>query len=380
MSNNHLICISDLPWRKDNMPTHSLHSLCSRICSFPPNLVKHFILNYSQERDIVFDPFSGKGTLPLEALLNGRIGFGNDISPEAYILTKAKTNPIHLRELINNLNKLGQQVSSLKLNNDVDPRVKTFYHDKTLHQIMKLRELLIKKNDRNSVFIKSIILGILHGSSSCSLSLRCSHSYSMSPNYVMNYAKKHNLMRPEKDVIECIKNKAINCLKDGLPKLRGKAFNCDSRMLGVESNFVDLIVTSPPYFAVQTYAYDNWLRLWFLGYNYKDVNKLLVNTHSEEKYAQFMQDSLKEMYRVLKKDSMCFIVIGDVKKKYSFNNKVLIRVINTAKFIEPLAKKVGFTVIDIIEDRIPKGKKVFNSYLNTEGITTERILCLKKDF
>jgi tRNA G10 N-methylase Trm11 len=200
----------------------------------------------------------------------------------------------------------------------------------------------------------------------------------MSPNYVKNYAKEHNLIKPKRDVIECIKKKSEDVLRDDIPKLTGKAFSDDSRKLSLISNSVDLIVTSPPYFAVQTYAYDNWLRLWFLGYDYKDIHKTQVNTNSEEKYGEFMYKSLKEMFRVLKNNKKCFIIVGDVKKTYSNAGVKITKVINTAEFISKYAKEVGFIINGIIDDRIPQGKKVLNSYLNTEGISTERILCLTK--
>ncbi|MBI2632056.1 hypothetical protein HYW75_03570 [Candidatus Pacearchaeota archaeon] len=373
MQKQDAVCIIPLPWKGDRY-RHKLHSICSRICSFPPSLAKYFILNYSNEGDIVFDPFSGKGTLPLEALLNNRIGWGNDVSPEAYILTKAKVDKIIPKIFFQYLKKLKSQMGFIKSTEDVDPKVKVFYHDSTLKQIIELKELLKNKKSKYAIFTKAIILGILHGSSSYSLSLRCSHSYSMSPGYVKKYAEKNGLEKPIRDVIDCIKNKSLNCLKEGVPSFCGKAFNYDSRNIKIDSDSVDLIVTSPPYFAIQTYAYDNWLRHWFLGYDYKDVNRLLVNTNSEEKYGQFMLDSMKEMYRVLKEGSKCFIVIGDVKKKTSKGDVV----INTAEFLIKYVKEAGFTFERIIIDKIPQGRKVFNSALCSAGISTERILVLEK--
>ncbi|MFH0875560.1 MAG: DNA methyltransferase [archaeon] len=364
--------IENLPWKKD-LSRHSLHSMCSRICSFPPSLVRYFIEKYSREGQIVFDPFSGKGTAPLEALLNGRIGWGNDVSPEAYILTKAKVSCIRKSTLIKRINQLRFLMDTTQIE-ETDWRVKVFYHEATLKQILQLRMLLADKKDKYAIVIKGLMLGILHGASQNSLSLRCSHSYSMSPGYVEKYTKEHGLVKPQKDVITCLLNKANECYRDGVVSLSGLATCNDSRKLKIPSESVDLIITSPPYFAVQTYASDNWLRLWFLGYNYKDVNKLQVNTNSEEKYGQFMLDSIKEMYRVLKTNSKCFIVIGDVKKKLSKGDII----INTADFLTNYAVKAGFRVDGIIVDQIPQTRKVLNSSLCSTGITTERILCLSK--
>ena len=67
----------------NNRREHSLHKLCSRTGSFPSFLSKYFVTKFSKPMEKVLDPFSGKGTLPLEACLGKRVGIGNDLSPEA---------------------------------------------------------------------------------------------------------------------------------------------------------------------------------------------------------------------------------------------------------------------------------------------------------
>ena len=70
---------------------------------------RYFIEQYSEVGDIVFDPWSGRGTVPFEALLNDRVGIGNDFSPEAYTLTKPKVQPADFENLsffLDNLNRI----------------------------------------------------------------------------------------------------------------------------------------------------------------------------------------------------------------------------------------------------------------------------------
>ena len=59
-----------------------------------------------------------------------------------------------------------------------------------------------------------------------------------------------------------------------------------------------------------TYAWDNWLRLWFLGYTYEEVRRMLFQTQSIKKFKDFMKDSLKEIFRVLRWDRAAIIVLG----------------------------------------------------------------------
>ena len=72
---------------------HSFHPMCSYLASFPAGLVHAFIARYTRPGDVVLDPFSGRGTTPLQACAEGRIGAGNDLNPFAHILTAAKVDP-----------------------------------------------------------------------------------------------------------------------------------------------------------------------------------------------------------------------------------------------------------------------------------------------
>ena len=68
---------------------HSFHPMCSYLASFPASLAHAFIARYTRPGDVVLDPFSGRGTTPLQACAEGRVGAGNDLNPFAQILTAA---------------------------------------------------------------------------------------------------------------------------------------------------------------------------------------------------------------------------------------------------------------------------------------------------
>ena len=54
----------------------------------PYNVVRQYILRYSQEGDRVLDPFGGSGVTAIEALLENRIGMQNDINPLANFIAQ----------------------------------------------------------------------------------------------------------------------------------------------------------------------------------------------------------------------------------------------------------------------------------------------------
>src|SRR5437867_11641016 len=58
----------------------------------PYNVVRDYILRYSQERDRVLDPFGGSGVTAIEAFLENRIGMQNDINPLANFIAEGIVN------------------------------------------------------------------------------------------------------------------------------------------------------------------------------------------------------------------------------------------------------------------------------------------------
>lgn len=354
-------------WKKINYRGHSLHRMCSRTGSFPPSLAHYFIWKFSKAGDRVLDPFSGKGTAPLEACIAERIGIGNDVAPEAYVLTHSKVKPVSLTIIKKYLKSLKEKIKHEKnCANDIDEDVKIFFHPETLKQIVALRNLLFNCDSNKAIFVKALMCGIIHGFSELSLSLPCSHLFSMSPKYVKKYKKEHKLKRPHRDVIACLERKAEIVLEDELYKIRGEAYQKDASELPLEEESIDLIVTSPPYFKAQTYAWDNWLRLWFLGYNYREVEKKLLQTESREKYVKFMTEYIKKMYQVLKDNSACFLVVGDVNVRG--------KKIKTAEFLTEPAESAGFKVRRVIIDAFPGN----NCVSKKQRARTDRILELHK--
>lgn len=356
---------------KDNWGI-ALHRICSRTGSFPPALAYYFVMKYSRIGDVVLDPFSGKGTAPLEACLNGRIGIGNDLSPEAYVLTRAKVRPVPYRRVLEwieyaerRMDPSGYRVS------DVSDDVKAFFSNYTLKQILAVRDLIEETEDEDLAnFITALMLGILHGPTKIHLSVKCSHSFSMAPEYVKKYVKKNGVTKPKRNVLKCLRIKAERVFRDGIPAVKGEAYMEDARKLPLEDESVDLVLTSPPYFNMQTYAWDNWLRLWFLGYDYEDVAKILFHTESIEKFKRFMEEVLREIYRVLKWDRAAIIVLGRVKVRG--------KLVDMAEVTAPIAEKLGFEVAGIISDSIPKSNKYLCYLKDGEGVSKEVILELHK--
>jgi hypothetical protein len=287
------------------------------------------------------------------------------------VLTDAKVRPVAFRAACEAIDELGDRMDSRKYDlRKVDARVRVFFHPDTLRQILWIREYLANDRSQTSTFLKALMCGILHGSSRISLSVPCSHAFSMTPSYVQRYMETRGLHKVRKDALSCLRAKAIDSLSDPLPSQLGMAMMKDARKLPIEDESVDMIFTSPPYFEMQTYARDNWLRLWFLGYDHNEVKKWQMRTSSRERFLEFMRDCMQEMYRVLKDDSSCFVVIGDV----TCNDHV----VNGSNLLAKVSKTIGFKVDRIIVDSVPRAHKYFMFIPRSQGIRRDRIMELHK--
>ena len=67
-------------WTSRQRAAHSLHEISYRAC-FKPQLPRFFIDRLTEPGAVVYDPFAGRGTTPLEAALAGRVPVACDINP-----------------------------------------------------------------------------------------------------------------------------------------------------------------------------------------------------------------------------------------------------------------------------------------------------------
>ena len=67
---------------------------------FPEKLAEDHILSWSNEDDIVYDPFMGSGTTPKMCILNNRKYVGSEISKDYYGVTKRRLNECQIQTQI----------------------------------------------------------------------------------------------------------------------------------------------------------------------------------------------------------------------------------------------------------------------------------------
>ena len=216
---------------------HTLHPMCSYLASFPAALAHAFIARYSRPGDVVLDPFSGRGTTPLQADAEGRIGVGNDLNPFAHLLTAAKVEPATRAAATTRLAglRLAWAASATEWSaladavvadptttrvplagsaarptagvETVPPEVILAFHPDTLGQLLFVRTTL-RLDDRTDRFLAAALTGILHGKSASYLSELMPNTFSMAPRYVRDFARRTSFASPRRDVVRWAREQA----------------------------------------------------------------------------------------------------------------------------------------------------------------------------
>ncbi len=360
-------------WR-DQKPQwgHPFHQMCSYMAMFPASIPHYFIDRFTQPGEVVLDPMCGRGTTPVQAAVEGRVGVGNDRNPLAFALTRAKLNAPPWPRVTRRLTELREQSRRARAAHDAPSEIREIFHPETLGQLEFLRDYLSPEARQEDAFLQGVILGSLHGASSGYLSLPMPNTFSMSPNYIRNYAEKNRLRTPRRDVFSVVERRARRLFSRGRPRGPGYAYRFDIREMHerIAADSVQLIVTSPPYLKVIKYGLYNWIRLWFLKEDSRTVDRSLDDTHTLDRYLAFMSTLLSEMHTVLTPGGLCVVVVGDVNG------------LNLAQTVwKRVGASSGFSNHSIIEDSIHANEKVTRIWGKERGKATnvDRLLILYKD-
>ncbi len=395
---------------------HAYHPMCSYLASFPAPLAHAFIARYTRPGDVVLDPFSGRGTTPLQACAEGRIGVGNDLNPLAHVLTAAKVEPPTGRELEARLAGLRidwsfQAAAWLELaarvasgapalvpaagsgaapgaaTEPVPAEVALSFHPRTLGQVLFVRShlRLVEPADR---FVAAALAGILHGKRPGYLSEVMPNTFSMAPRYVRDFAARTGFASPERDLFALLGAKVRRLARDGRPAAPGIALLGDARDAGIraraalgERSLPDrarLVLTSPPYLRVLKYGYYNWLRTWFLGFSAAAIDATLDDAHRREPYLVFLREVLAGLLPALADDAVVALVLGDVEAERGRAAADGLTIGLADEAWEGAARPEGYLLAGVARDEIGAARKMTKLWGEEAGRATkvDRILVL----
>jgi hypothetical protein len=365
-------------WTSRQRAAHSLHEISYRAC-FKPQLPRFFIDRLTEPGAVVYDPFAGRGTTPLEAALAGRVPFACDINPLSAVLLGPRLAPPAIDDV-------RRRLESIDLDRPVRAPhdLEVFFHPETLNQIAALRAYLHGRERAGTLdgvdrWIRMVTVNRLTGHSPGFLSV-----YTLPPNQATSVAsqRKINAARgqvPPKRELRAIvlrKSKALTTslthaderhLAGASPRaaLLTKAADDTPEIPG---GSVDLVVTSPPFLTVVNYKLDNWLRCWFCGIDPAHVH--ITNLQRLDRWQAAMTSVFRELHRVLKRGACVAFEVGEVKKG----------TVRLEEAVIPAAMQTGLEPVFVLinDQSFTKTANLWGVANNRVGTNTNRVVLLRR--
>jgi len=293
-----------------------LHQIAPFIGKMKSSMARTLVKTFTSPGETIYDPFSGSGTVALEAWIAGRNVIANDWSPYAFALTRAKLFPCpSLEQALAEVDLISRAAHTMASTVDlrtVPAWVRAFFHPRTLRETIAWAKVL---RTQKAYFVLACLLGILHHQRPGFLSFPSSHT--------VPYLREKRFPRadyPElyeyRPVRERLERKIARAL-ERLPKvdfeLTRQCYQEDAARRG-PSRSVSAIITSPPYMRQLDYGRDNRLRLWFLGCpDWRKLDSLV--TPSEDAFIRLLRSCLELWRAVLVQGGTCVLVLGDTRSR-----------------------------------------------------------------
>ncbi len=367
-------------WTAQQRQASSIHEISYRAC-FKPQLPGFFIHLLTRPGDIVYDPFSGRGTTAIEAGLSGRGVVANDANPLSRIMTSPRLFPPSYDEVALRLETIPRDGERA----DID--LSMFYEQATEREIVALREYLLARKadgmeDAIDRWIAMVATNRLTGHSPGFFSV-----YTLPPNQAVSQEsqKKINQRRiqvPEyRDTHHIIQKKTKSLLstltdteKQSLNRAGETArfFTGDARATPLIPELsVQLTVTSPPFLDIVQYKQDNWLRCWFTGIDSDVVGKQITMARTLVAWTEVMGAVFAELYRVTRNGGYVTFEVGEVRKK----------TIRLEEHVVPLGCAAGFSCKGILinQQQFTKTSNIWGVDNMAGGTNTNRIVLFCKD-
>lgn len=382
-SARHAPCVIEREfWTAKQRQAHSLHEISYRAC-FKPQLPAYFIDRLTQPRDVVYDPFSGRGTTAIEAALRGRIPYANDINPLSAILCRPRIEPPGLEAVIGRL----AEIPFDEKREECDIDLSAFYHTVTEGEIRALRRYLIDRRESGAEddvdrWIRMVATNRLTGHSSGFFSV-----YTLPPNQATTPDRQAEINQrlgqtpPYRNVAALIVKKSRQLLSRLTDRQRRTLKEVASHALfltgraqqttAIPDESVALTVTSPPFLDVVQYAEDNWLRCWFNAIDVEEVAAKMSVSRSIDQWSAEMEAALVELYRITRRQGFVAFEVGEVR-----NGKLLLD-----EVIAPIGEKAGFSWLGTLINRqqFTKTSNIWGVKNNRGGTNSNRIVILRKD-
>jgi DNA modification methylase len=378
--------LSSLDWAfKDaitNSQTHGIHPYPAK---FIPQLPKVLISALSDPGDVVWDPFGGSGTTAFEALSLNRRAISTDINPIATLVASTKNTCINHKEneeIRNLVQEMIMLLDSKQINERLKreegkisklippiPNIDKWFHKNAINELAYIRCCIESiSNEKVKMIAKTALSKIILKSSYQDGETR----YASKPGNVTS----GDVIGYFTNELENIRKKVIK--NSNILFFRNAEFNTSDirKESKPATNSIDLVVTSPPYPNSTDYHLYHRFRLFWLGYDPRDIAESEIGSHLRaqrlktgiDTYVTEMTDCLRVMFNALRPGKYATVIVGSgVYGGVQYETSVL---------LAQEAKKIGFKIIKTINRSLHDSKRSF--IMPGRRLKEEQILILKK--
>lgn len=381
--------------------------------TFPAPIPKYLVALLTEPKDVVLDPFGGKGTTAVETLKQRRRFIYNDLNPHAVTIMECLLETIgrpideqvftrmidadKLDLLHNNtgtaafpeyegkkldtaLQRLPSDIKNQLINRGISEDTIYWFHAETLKELILLFDRVERFNGFENGIRKLAFLSILKDVSS-----QRGHFSYVTDNCKPAVMKYYNAINAYFEMLDRIQRACIDFYRqyrivnkeDDLELIAkdciihsGNAKDCGF----IEDCSVDLVVTSPPYLCAQDYILTMRLNNFFypnqgfttLPFTEMGPRRLRTRRGIVDSYFRDIELVFKEMHRVLKNDAYICLIIGQGKGKVSQN-------INVIKNAIKLAEETGFVKV------FSTTRSIMYKINRVGGVEKEDLILFRKD-
>ncbi len=305
------------PLDRETIPQHNLdiaHRVRTNLLpwagQFSPQLVEELLLTYGKQANVILDPFVGSGTLLVEAARLGKAATGNDINPAATTLAGLYC--------LTNLS-IDQREAAL---NSFDNRLRSILGQPDIALLSRQHLVNLGPTEPKSS------LTALWKESNTPVSRILASALVVLCDFYREDLSTHRVLRTWTRIAETVR--AIPTSRAPIAVSQG-----DARALPIESNSVDLILTSPPYINVHNYHQQFRRSVEALGWNVLAIAPSEIGSNRQNRrnrfltviqYALDMALAIREIGRVTTPEASAILVLGresTVRRVPFFNGELV---------------------------------------------------------
>lgn len=337
------------------------HNLFPFPAKFPPEPIRKFMLKYSQPGSNILDPFSGSGTVLVEALMNDRTAHGIELNPVAALVSRAKAT-IYGPKDVKALEAILDELASLTENRDewasktLNPlnipqykNVEHWFQKNMLYELTALRNYFLFESQQSKEVKNLLWMAFLKIIVPVSNQDGETRYAAIKKNELQNGYALHKFSQVLREYRDALSESSAIHHHRGTTK--AVVEEGDSRIVleRLPNSSFDLVITSPPYINTFDYYLYHKHRIFWMGKDPQKIRAMEIGCHhlidrmtyteALGEYHDYLQGIFDQIYLKLKRNKYFIILIGDGIVKG--------RIVRGDTLVFEMAEKSGFSVEDV---------------------------------